>query len=213
MKRTICLAIGVLGALVGIAGCEPDPAMIDHGSMDGGDASRDGGPAPACQADASAFQGLDADVGTGALPLVMWPGGCSALLPPPTNEIPWSYGLGAGLPDAFVEASGGGVVATLARDARGPLIVPFAFSTSHVPFQCFNAHGTLTIVGVAPIPFSLQGLYHFAADYPIWMLVPVGEALAAQNLDGRAFTLDLTVQVGPDYASTTLCGAIDDPRS
>lgn len=215
---TSCLVVAVFGAMLGTLGCEPEGTMIADASLDGGvpvvpDASTDSGPSPSCEEDASAFQGVDADVGTGALPVVMWAGGCAALLPPPTNEIPWSYGLGAGLPGAFVDGRDGGVFATLARDARGPLIVSFAFSTSRAPFLCFNARGTLTIAGLAPVPFSLQGLYHFSPDDPIWMLVPVGEALAAINLDGRAFTLEVTVQVGPDFASTTLCGVIDDPRS
>jgi len=59
---------------------------------------------------------------------------------------------------------------------------------------------------------SLGGLYHDVQDQPVWMLVPLDETMAELDLDGRAFSLEITLQVFGDYASTTLTGVIDDPR-
>ena len=92
-------------------------------------------------------------------------------------------------------------------------LLPFAFMTSSPPFQCFCARGTLTIAGIAPITWSLGGLYHDTDDERVWMLIPLGETPAELDLDGRAFTLDITLNVFGDYASTDLRGVIDDPRS
>jgi len=146
------------------------------------------------------------------LPMVTPAGTCAAPCAAPTTEIPWSYGLGTGLPGAYVAAGAGAVTATLARSASGALVLPFAFTTSRSPFLCFCARGVLTIAGVAPVTVSLGGLYHDSADQPVWMLVPLDETLAELDLDGRAFSLEITLQVFEDYASTTLTGVIDDPR-
>jgi|GEM_PF-2684176 len=146
------------------------------------------------------------------LPVVTPAGTCAAPCAAPTTEIPWSYGLGTGLPGAYVAAGAEAVTATLARSSSGALVLPFAFKTSSPPFLCFCARGVLTIAGVAPVTVSLGGLYHDSADQPVWMLVPLDETLAELDLDRRAFSLEITLQVFGDYASTTLTGVIDDPR-
>lgn len=140
-------------------------------------------------------------------------GTCAAPFAMPTNEVAWAYVVGAGLPGAFVPESGP-VTATLAQTSGGTLLLPFAIVSRRAPFVCYRAWGTLTIAGAAPVEFSISGLYHFQEDAPVWILVMLDDAHAELALDGRAYTLELSVQdITADYATHTLTGTIDDPRS